>query len=180
MEAFKAGTVPLLIATDVAARGLDIPDVEVVINYAFPLTIEDYVHRIGRTGAWPSRGAEGGPSDAGSVRCVASPFLAWPLAGRAGKTGVSHTFFQAVADKARAGELVNVLREAKQAVPPELLKFGTHVKVRRWSTESACRCVARVAIDRCVFAMRAEEGEQAVRSALQGDRHQQEGAENDV
>ena len=50
MEAFKAGTVPLLIATDVAARGLDIPDVEVVINYAFPLTIEDYIHRIGRTG----------------------------------------------------------------------------------------------------------------------------------
>ena len=37
-------------AADVAARGLDIPDVEVVINYSFPLTIEDYVHRIGRTG----------------------------------------------------------------------------------------------------------------------------------
>ena len=41
---------PLLIATDVAARGLDIPDVEAVINYSFPLTTEDYVHRIGRTG----------------------------------------------------------------------------------------------------------------------------------
>ena len=50
VNAFKAGTAPLLIATDVAARGLDIPDVEVVINYSFPLTIEDYVHRIGRTG----------------------------------------------------------------------------------------------------------------------------------
>lgn len=50
MESFKAGTCPLLVATDVAARGLDIPDVEVVINYSFPLTIEDYVHRIGRTG----------------------------------------------------------------------------------------------------------------------------------
>lgn len=37
-------------ATDVAARGLDIPNVEMVINYTFPLTVEDYVHRIGRTG----------------------------------------------------------------------------------------------------------------------------------
>jgi ATP-dependent RNA helicase DBP3 len=39
-----------MIATDVAARGLHIPQVEFVINYSFPLTIEDYVHRIGRTG----------------------------------------------------------------------------------------------------------------------------------
>lgn len=50
VEKFKSGEVPLLIATDVAARGLDIPDVEAVINYSFPLTTEDYVHRIGRTG----------------------------------------------------------------------------------------------------------------------------------
>jgi ATP-dependent RNA helicase DBP3 len=50
LSEFKSGKNPLLIATDVAARGLDIPDVEHVINYTFPLTIEDYVHRIGRTG----------------------------------------------------------------------------------------------------------------------------------
>jgi len=50
VDHFKSGSVPLLIATDVAARGLDIPDVEAVINYSFPLTTEDYVHRIGRTG----------------------------------------------------------------------------------------------------------------------------------
>ncbi|KAG1677726.1 hypothetical protein FOA52_001038 [Chlamydomonas sp. UWO 241] len=97
VEAFKAGTIPLLIATDVAARGLDIPDVEVVINYSFPLTTEDYVHRIGRT-------------------------------GRAGKTGIAHTFFCAGQDKPRAGELINVLREAGQDVPKELLAFGTTVK----------------------------------------------------
>ena len=50
VEQFKSGAMPLLIATDVAARGLDIPDVEAVINFSFPLTTEDYVHRIGRTG----------------------------------------------------------------------------------------------------------------------------------
>ncbi|CAA7026661.1 unnamed protein product [Microthlaspi erraticum] len=93
---FKEGSCPLLVATDVAARGLDIPDVEVVINYSFPLTTEDYVHRIGRT-------------------------------GRAGKKGVAHTFFTQQ-NKGLAGELVNVLREAGQVVPADLLKFGTHVK----------------------------------------------------
>lgn len=96
LSMFKSGTCPLLIATDVAARGLDIPDVEAVINYSFPLTTEDYVHRIGRT-------------------------------GRAGKKGVAHTFFTKD-NKGLAGELVNVLREAGQHVPPDLLKFGTHVK----------------------------------------------------
>lgn len=50
LSQFKSGTCPLLVATDVAARGLDIPNVTVVINLTFPLTIEDYVHRIGRTG----------------------------------------------------------------------------------------------------------------------------------
>ena len=50
LEDFKSGRTRLMVATDVAARGLDIPEVEVVINYTFPLTVEDYVHRIGRTG----------------------------------------------------------------------------------------------------------------------------------
>lgn len=52
LENFKNGTTGLLVATDVAARGLDIPNVGAVINYSFPLTIEDYIHRIGRTGAF--------------------------------------------------------------------------------------------------------------------------------
>ncbi|XP_010261619.1 PREDICTED: DEAD-box ATP-dependent RNA helicase 5 [Nelumbo nucifera] len=56
LSLFKEGTCPLMIATDVAARGLDIPDVEVVINYSFPLTTEDYVHRIGRTGRAGKKG----------------------------------------------------------------------------------------------------------------------------
>lgn len=48
LEAFKKGDCPLLVATDVAARGLDIPAVKLVLNMTFPLTVEDYVHRIGR------------------------------------------------------------------------------------------------------------------------------------
>jgi ATP-dependent RNA helicase DBP3 len=50
LDAFKQGKTPVLVATDVAARGLDIPAVKLVINCTFPLTVEDYVHRIGRTG----------------------------------------------------------------------------------------------------------------------------------
>ncbi|MDE2021718.1 MAG: DEAD/DEAH box helicase, partial [Patescibacteria group bacterium] len=50
LEAFKQGKVSALVATDVAARGLDIPAVSHVINYDLPSTYEDYIHRIGRTG----------------------------------------------------------------------------------------------------------------------------------
>ena len=50
LKAFKDDHVNVLVATDVAARGLDIPDVSHVINYDIPATYEDYVHRIGRTG----------------------------------------------------------------------------------------------------------------------------------
>ncbi|KPV73735.1 uncharacterized protein RHOBADRAFT_28897 [Rhodotorula graminis WP1] len=50
LDDFKEGRANILVATDVAARGLDIPKVELVINQTFPLTIEDYIHRIGRTG----------------------------------------------------------------------------------------------------------------------------------
>ena|SRR6218665_189404 len=47
---FRNGRATVLVATSVAARGLDIPEVKHVINYDMPSTIEEYVHRIGRTG----------------------------------------------------------------------------------------------------------------------------------
>ncbi|KNB46031.1 hypothetical protein JH06_1558 [Blastocystis sp. subtype 4] len=50
LNAFKSNRVQILVATDVAARGLDIPDVSLVVNYDTPQNIDDYVHRIGRTG----------------------------------------------------------------------------------------------------------------------------------
>ena len=50
LDAFKQGKVSALVATDVAARGLDIDQLPMVINYEIPNTPEDYVHRIGRTG----------------------------------------------------------------------------------------------------------------------------------
>ncbi|KAL8968459.1 MAG: hypothetical protein Q9197_004869 [Variospora fuerteventurae] len=56
LAGFKKGECPLLVATDVAARGLDIPHVKLVLNVTFPLTVEDYVHRIGRTGRAGAQG----------------------------------------------------------------------------------------------------------------------------
>ncbi|KAK1318228.1 DEAD-box ATP-dependent RNA helicase 14 [Acorus calamus] len=85
---FRTGRSPILVATDVAARGLDIKDIRVVINYDFPTGVEDYVHRIGRT-------------------------------GRAGATGVSHTFF-CDQDAKYAKDLIKVLEGANQRVPPEI------------------------------------------------------------
>jgi len=50
LMAFRDGRVQILVATDVAARGLDVPSITHVINYGLPMKAEDYVHRIGRTG----------------------------------------------------------------------------------------------------------------------------------
>ncbi len=50
LEAFRTGECRALVATDVAARGLDITDIDLVVNFDVPMQAEDYVHRIGRTG----------------------------------------------------------------------------------------------------------------------------------
>ncbi len=50
LDSFRAGTTQILVASDVAARGLDIPEVSHVINFDVPIHAEDYIHRIGRTG----------------------------------------------------------------------------------------------------------------------------------
>lgn len=71
MGAFRSGRVKILVATDVAARGIDVDDIDMVINYDIPLDTEYYVHRIGRTGR---AGREGKayslvtPRDRGAIR----------------------------------------------------------------------------------------------------------------
>jgi ATP-dependent RNA helicase DDX5/DBP2 len=93
LDQFKQNRIPILVATDVAARGLDVKDVKMVINYDFPMNIEDYVHRIGRTGR------------AGAL------------------DGVANSFFSMQDNKGCARELVTILREADQEVPEELKPF---------------------------------------------------------
>lgn len=56
MQFFREGSVPVLVATDVAARGLDVEGMSCVINYDLPQCAEDYIHRIGRTGRAGSAG----------------------------------------------------------------------------------------------------------------------------
>lgn len=56
MNEFKKGTIKVLIATDVSARGIDVPNVDYVINYDLPEQPENYVHRVGRTGRGTQKG----------------------------------------------------------------------------------------------------------------------------
>ena len=56
MNKFRNGNISILVATDVAARGLDIANVDVIINYDVPQNADDYIHRIGRTARAGKRG----------------------------------------------------------------------------------------------------------------------------
>lgn len=91
---FRNGKSPILVATDVAARGLDVEDVNTVINYDYPNSSEDYIHRIGRT-------------------------------GRIAASGTAYTFFTPNNGK-QARELIAVLTEAKQNIPPKLAELANN------------------------------------------------------
>ncbi|XP_067678893.1 probable ATP-dependent RNA helicase DDX43 [Haliotis asinina] len=96
---FKSGAVRILIATDVASRGLDVKDITHVLNYDFPRNIEEYVHRIGRT-------------------------------GRAGNTGTSITFVTR-GDWRQAQKLIDIMAEADQEIPDNLIKMAERYQAHR-------------------------------------------------
>ncbi len=90
LDAFKAGEVDFLVATDVAARGLDISDMPVVINFDAPYNADDYVHRIGRTGragrsgrAFTFATTEDGKSVAAIEKLIGKPIRRLELAAAA-------------------------------------------------------------------------------------------------
>ncbi|CCF56753.1 hypothetical protein KAFR_0B04560 [Kazachstania africana CBS 2517] len=91
LNEFRCGRSPIMVATDVAARGIDVKGINFVINYDMPGNIEDYVHRIGRT-------------------------------GRAGAKGTAISFFTED-NKSLGAKLISIMREAKQTIPNELLKY---------------------------------------------------------
>ncbi|KAL7717656.1 RNA helicase [Entamoeba marina] len=87
---FKSGRISCLVATDVCSRGLDIKDIQVVINYEFPQDIDSYIHRIGRTGRM-GRSVE----------------------------GVAYSLFTNT-DERLSNDLITVLKSANQTIPAEL------------------------------------------------------------
>jgi len=116
---FKTGRSPLMIATDVAARGLDVPDIKYVINYDMPRDLEDYVHRIGRTGRNSKKGYNEG---------TAISFF-------------SHDNYK------MSRPLVALLEDAKQPVPDQLRKYAT-MPVTSTSCRLRC-CVVSIAVMTC-------------------------------
>mmetsp|Transcript_18864 Transcript_18864/g.30961 ORF Transcript_18864/g.30961 Transcript_18864/m.30961 type:complete len:596 (-) Transcript_18864:746-2533(-) len=99
---FKGGKRNILVATDVAARGLDVKDIFAVVNYEMPLQIEDYVHRIGRTGR---------ANSSGQAVTLFTP-------DDARTPGHAHG-------------LINILREANQPVNPELERMAQRAPGRK-------------------------------------------------
>ncbi|KAI5180743.1 ATP-dependent RNA helicase DDX5/DBP2 [Nematocida sp. AWRm80] len=95
---FKNGRRSILVATDIAARGLDVKDVKAVINYDFPTDCEDYIHRIGRT-------ARGNSLE-----------------------GYSYTFFSPKNDRESSRKFVDILKSANQEIPSELMSLSMSCK----------------------------------------------------
>lgn len=120
MQGFKAGKTTLLIATDIAARGIDVSDVEYVINFDLPQNTEAYIHRIGRTGRAGKAGCSiticSSRQDVSELRKIALAVkseileLALPTGADVGQKAVD------AIEKARSGEMNPVFTEAVRAL----------------------------------------------------------------
>ena len=84
MNRFRAGGIEILVATDVAARGIDVDDVDAVINYDIPHDVESYVHRIGRTGRAGREGRASPSSPCARItNCATLSAIPRPISPRA-------------------------------------------------------------------------------------------------
>ena len=73
LEGFRRGRYRILVATDIAARGIDVADIRHVINYDLPMTVEDYVHRVGRTARAEAHGRAtsfASPEERGQLKAI--------------------------------------------------------------------------------------------------------------
>ena len=129
LEGFKTGDIRVLVATDVAARGLDIEDLPVVVNFELPWNPQDYIHRIGRTGR---AGASG---EAISLVCIDEVDLL-----RGVQRMLKHAIPWTVADglRARPRGRAAAARDAQRARPgqpgasrPSQARPATHRRRRR-------------------------------------------------
>ena len=109
IRAFKSGRKDVLVATDVASKGLDFPNVQHVINYDMPEDIDNYTHRIGRTGSYMPC-----PPVLNTLSFFA---LVSFHTGRCGKTGVATTFVNLSVSQTTLIDLKHLLIEARQRVP---------------------------------------------------------------
>jgi ATP-dependent RNA helicase DDX5/DBP2 len=100
LNMFRSGQIEILIASDAAARGLDVKDIGLVVNLDFPNDMETYIHRIGRT-------------------------------GRAGNKGESISFVTAQ-DGSKFSQIVRLLSNSNQPIPPDLLQFATGSGYRKF------------------------------------------------
>lgn len=96
LKDFRDGRIAVMVATEVAARGLDVSNIKYVINYDYPMNSTDYIHRIGRT-------------------------------GRSGNTGTAYTLLTDE-NNSQVGELIDVMKEAKQEIDPELFQMAQQPK----------------------------------------------------
>lgn len=147
LAGFKKNEIQILVASDVAARGLDIPAVSHVINFDVPSHAEDYVHRIGRTGRAGREGAafmlstkEDGKYLAAIEKLIGKPIDADSSYGKDGKPAKPAAKASKAADEAPKGDAD--ASEAKEEAPKKPRSRG-----RRKKTEEAPEAVAETAAE---------------------------------